>query len=386
MRREGHRQIAMRFIHTADWQIGKAFRQLGEKEAELQNARLNVIETIGRLAEAEGAAHVLVAGDVYDTDSPSPMTLRAPLERMRLFPRIAWHLLPGNHDPHRPQGVWRRVQAAGLPENIHLHLERRPAGIAPHVMLLPSPLFSKTEAGDVTAWMDGAATPEGAARIGLAHGSVTGFGSQGEAGNPIAPDRPARAGLAYLALGDWHRTQRISDTVWYSGTPEPDLVDSQEEGAALLVEIAAPSAPPKVTPRATGRFLWKSAEETLGGDDDLPGLEDRLRAMPAPSRTLLRLALRGSLSLSGHARLDERLAGIEASFFSLTVRRDALTVTPDEADFEAIASDGVLGEAARRLRERAHDPSLAGGDRQIAEGALIELYAAAMRTAREGAG
>ncbi|NJM35985.1 MAG: DNA repair exonuclease, partial [Rhodomicrobium sp.] len=343
----------MRFIHTADWQIGKAFKQLGEKEPVLQAARLDVIETIGQLAEEQGAANVLVAGDVYDTDSPSPTTLRAPLERMRRFPKIAWHLIPGNHDPHRPQGVWQRVRATGLPANIHLHLERAPVEIAPHVTLLPSPLFRKTEAGDVTAWMDAAATPEGAARIGLAHGSVTGFGTEGDAGNPIAPDRPAKAGLAYLALGDWHRTQRISGTVWYSGTPEPDLIDSQEDGTALLVELAGPSALPNVTPHITGRYLWKSAEDMVGGDDDLAGLEKRLRALPSPSRTLLRLTLRGSLSLSGHARLDDCLAGIEAAFFSLTVQREALAVTPAEADLEAIAFDGVLSEAARRLQERA---------------------------------
>ena len=31
---------AMRFIHTADWQIGKPFRNFGEKESVLRQARL----------------------------------------------------------------------------------------------------------------------------------------------------------------------------------------------------------------------------------------------------------------------------------------------------------------------------------------------------------
>jgi DNA repair exonuclease SbcCD nuclease subunit len=370
----------MRFIHSADWQIGKVFKQVGAKESVLQAARLDVIETIGKFAAEQGAGHVLVAGDVYDTDSPKAANLRAPLERMRRFDKVNWHLLPGNHDPHRPQGLWDRVRAAGMPANIHLHLERRPVEIAPNAFLLPSPLYRKTEAGDVTAWMDEAPTPQGSLRIGLAHGSVTGFGS-GEAGNPIDPARPAKAGLAYLALGDWHRTQQIAPAVWYSGTPEPDLVDSQEDGRILLVDCASPSAPPKVTENVVGRFIWRSVEETLAGDGDLPRLEARLRSLPDPSCTLLRLTLRGALSLSGHADLDERLAGLEAAFFWLSLKRHALSVAPTEADLEAIEFDGILSEVGRRLRARAGDGSLAEAERKTAEGALIELYGAMMRAA-----
>ncbi len=89
----------MRLVHTADWQIGKSFKQFGEKEGILKQARLEAIERIGSLAMSEGAEHVLVAGDVYDTDAPTQKTLLEPLERMRSFPRLSWHLLPGNHDP-----------------------------------------------------------------------------------------------------------------------------------------------------------------------------------------------------------------------------------------------------------------------------------------------
>jgi len=50
--------------------------------------------------------------------------------------------------------------------------------------------------------MDGAATPPGVLRIGLAHGSVVNFGSECEATNPIDPARATKARLDYLALGD----------------------------------------------------------------------------------------------------------------------------------------------------------------------------------------
>ena len=51
---------AMRFIHTADWQIGKPFRKFGDQEPVLRQARLAAVETIGKLAVAEGVQ--LLAG------------------------------------------------------------------------------------------------------------------------------------------------------------------------------------------------------------------------------------------------------------------------------------------------------------------------------------
>src|SRR4249919_2071966 len=105
----------MRFLHSADWQIGKVFKQFGAKEETLRQARLAAIESLGAHAKSNGVHHILVAGDVYDSEAPNPHTLRAPIERMKPFPDVHWHLLPGNHDPHRPEGVWDRVAQLGLP-------------------------------------------------------------------------------------------------------------------------------------------------------------------------------------------------------------------------------------------------------------------------------
>src|SRR5271155_5500897 len=245
-----HRAIreerAMKFIHTADWQIGKVFKQFGDKEERLRRARLVAIENIGRAAVEENITHVLVAGDVYDSHAPTEVTLRTPLERIKLFPSIQWHLLPGNHDPHQPQGIWERVARAGLPPNVHLHLEPRPVPLGNEATLLPAPLTRKSEVNDITAWMDAAETGTGLIRIGLAHGNIVGFGSRGEANNPIDPTRPAKAKLDYFALGDWHGTTQIGPAAWYAGTPEPDRAGSQEQGTALIVEVPAQGAPASI--------------------------------------------------------------------------------------------------------------------------------------------
>ena len=60
-----------RFIHTADWQIGKPYRQVGgeQKRFKLQQERLNAIGRIRDVARMQGAAFVVVAGDLVDVRS-----------------------------------------------------------------------------------------------------------------------------------------------------------------------------------------------------------------------------------------------------------------------------------------------------------------------------
>jgi DNA repair exonuclease len=120
----------MRIIHTSDWQIGKVFRTFDrEVEAVLQSERVEAISRIGGAAVENGAAAVVVAGDVWDQAHVSDRTLSLPLERMRLFPGVEWHLVPGNHDPHTPGGPWARLLERGLPGNVRIHVEPVPVPV-----------------------------------------------------------------------------------------------------------------------------------------------------------------------------------------------------------------------------------------------------------------
>lgn len=365
----------MRFIHTADWQIGKVFRRFGDKEALFREARLDAIEAIGRLALDRGAGHVLIAGDLYDAETPLERTLWGPIERMRRFPHVTWHCLPGNHDPHRPKGLWEQLAGSDLPPSIRLHLDPTPVEIEPGVFLLPAPLTRKSEQNDLTAWMDGAATPTGAIRIGLAHGAITGFSGEGkgDAANPIDPDRPTRAGLAFLALGDWHRTLKIGERCWYSGTPEPDRMGSQEEGFALVVDVTGAAAPVAVTQAKVGRFRWLSHNVSLRDDGDLGDVEREIRALENLSAVVLRLQVTGSLSLDGFTRLTAMLDRLESALCHVERDLGGLRTRPTREDLEAIDFDGVLRQVAHRLQDRLATPGLAAADERIAEQALIRL-------------
>ena len=62
-----------RFIHTADWQIGKPYLQIKdeEKRFKLKRERIDVIKRIRNAAKEEEAQFILIAGDLFDSPTPS---------------------------------------------------------------------------------------------------------------------------------------------------------------------------------------------------------------------------------------------------------------------------------------------------------------------------
>lgn len=355
-----------RFLHTADWQIGRQFATLSPDNAPLlAEARLQAVERLATLATAERVDAVLVAGDVFDAQTVSDRTVR------RLFNALAgfagpWLLLPGNHDAALAESVWRRAQRlAAVPPNAHLLL-------APGAQLfeaegfavLPAPLTQRHTHHDLTAWFDTAETPAGLLRIGIAHGSVQGILAEGiDSANPIAPDRAARARLDFLALGDWHGTREIDARTWYAGTPEPDRFRANDAGNALLVDIAAPGAVPQVRRMPVGQFRWQQIEAALQVDSDLDALLAELAALTP--QHVLDLRLRGQLDLAARARLQAGLGAAEARVRHLQADQSALRLVPTDADIAALQADGYLGEVIAELR--------AEGESDTAQDALALL-------------
>lgn len=374
--------MTTKFIHTSDWQIGKVFRFVDNGTMGLlQEARLRTVTRIGELAREHGAGHVLVAGDVYDMEALSPRLLNQPLERMRNFSAIHWHLLPGNHDPQRPNGLWDQLLRKGVPANVHIYTAPQPVIYGQESLaLLPAPLYHRRALGDPTAYMDSVELPDGLVRVGLAHGTVTGFGSDDrEVPNFIAPDRPARAGLSYLALGDWHGQKQINDRCWYSGTPETDAFDVIGGGQALGVEIDGPGAVPAVTPLATGHYHWLTLSAQLNSRADIDFLAEQLRGVADDlGRVLLQLRAEGALSLEeGKYFEDQIIDGVSAALCFMRVDDQHLFPRPTLEDMDRIDRGGFVRTAAEALKRRAEDGS--DPDRALAAEALQRLYVEHMK-------
>jgi DNA repair exonuclease SbcCD nuclease subunit len=371
------------FVHTADWQIGKRFGAFpAEKAAVLREERLRAVDRVAEAARVGGAATVLVAGDVFDSETVSDAIIGTLLARLKAHPKLSWHLLPGNHDPARAGGVWEAIVSAGLPANVTVHTEPRAAAIASGVVLLPAPLTAKSTSRDPTQWMDEAPTPAGTLRIGFAHGSVQGFGSGGEANVPIEPARVTSAQLSYLALGDWHGTTRISERAWYSGTPEPDGFRDNEPGNALLVTVEDARAAPKVERVSTAHFTWARRQQSVDGTKGLEIVEGEVANLgSAASRWLIDLSLDGHVTLSQRAAIEAQLAQLATEVFHLGTDLGGLHVAAAASDLDALGG-GALGTVAQRLRSAAES---GGAESEAAERALRKLFALARRAQAGGA-
>jgi DNA repair exonuclease SbcCD nuclease subunit len=341
-----------RFLHTADWQIGRQYSQFPQDDgALLAEARLEAVATLARLATEHAVDAVLVAGDVFDAQAVSERTIR------RLFAQLAgfagpWLMIPGNHDAALAESVWTCARRIGaVPPNVHLALEPGVLDFsAQGFVALAAPLTQRHTYNDLTEWFDVEQTPPGLLRIGLAHGCVQGqLAEDIDSPNPIAADRARLARLDYLALGDWHGCRRMDERTWYSGTPEPDRFRDNDPGHALLVDIEAPGALPVVTRLATGRYRWRALESTLSVASDVEQVAAMLAA--ALPSDVLSLQVAGEVDLPGLVRLREAIGQAEAGVRHLQQDLSALRLVPTAEDIAALDADGYLGELIAELRE-----------------------------------
>ncbi|MFS0851621.1 exonuclease SbcCD subunit D [Novosphingobium panipatense] len=372
----------MRFIHTADWQLGKPFGRFdAETRAALTEARFDVIDTLGRAAVEHGAGHILVAGDVFDTEGPDERTVVQAVTRMERH-ACRWWLLPGNHDFARNGGIWDRVQRRAA-ANVTVLTAPAAHEIADGVWLLPAPLLHRHTLDDPTEVFARMETPGARLRIGLAHGSIRGFGTQGETKNMIAPDRARLSNLDYLALGDWHGTLQVDARTWYCGTPETDRFQPgrDEPGQALLVDLM--SGTTTVKPIPTGRFRCLSRDWPVADAIGFTALVDDLLASCEPAATLLRLTLSGVVPLTDRVAMLARIEDdLTHRLRHLDVRDADVVARPTEEDLTALSSEGMIGRAGALLRARIADD---GPDAPRARRALERLFVEALRERGEAA-
>jgi hypothetical protein len=346
-----------RFLHTADWQIGRQYGQFDPQDAAiLEEARLEVIAKIATLATQRTVDAVLVAGDVFDTQAVSDRTIRRLFAAMQGFSG-PWVLIAGNHDAALAESIWTRALRLGcVPMNVHIPQQPEIVLLeACQTAILAAPLNQRHTYDDVTQVFDRMETPAGWLRIGLAHGSVSGrLPESADVSNPIAADRATRASLDYLALGDWHGCLQIDERTWYAGTPETDRFRGNEPGAVLDVQMAQAGALPQVARVDVGKFRWTTVPASIVVPSDVERLGAQVALLGADDVVELRVS--GDANVQTWEALNVVIDTLSAQVRSLRVDTSTLNLLPDQGDLAALGASGYVVEVAQTLHDLQSDP------------------------------
>ena len=283
--------LAMRFLHTSDWHLGRSLHR-----ADLREAQAAFLDHLVETARSERVDAVLVAGDVYDRAIP-PLDAVALYEDALARLRAAGArviLISGNHDSARRLGVNSAlIDAAGV------HLRTRPAALADPVLLdddarpgrrlrhsLPGagarpprpgrPAWSQRDACRpgrsggagrgatqpccVTLWALSGRMPPRAARTAPSSWRTPGWRTGGttRSGRTAARRQASDSerdiavggigyvpsalfdGFSYAALGHLHGRQTLADHLRYSGSPLPySFSEKDHVKGSWLVEVGA---------------------------------------------------------------------------------------------------------------------------------------------------
>ena len=206
----------IRFLHTADWQLGKPFAGVEDvqKRSLLQQERINALHRIADVATEHQAQFLVVAGDLFDSPSATKATVSAACSAIGAM-RIPVFAIPGNHDHGGPGSIWLQPffqrEREQLAPNLSVLLTPEPLEIDAAV-LFPCPLLRRHESADPTGWLRSIEEDLGRfgskPRLVLAHGSVQGFtsqddedGTEGERAQPHRSVTTARIGLRLHRAG-----------------------------------------------------------------------------------------------------------------------------------------------------------------------------------------
>ena len=296
----------MRFLHTADWHLGRSFRQ-----ASLVEDQAHVLNQLVDLAIRERVDAVVIAGDVYDRAVPpadAVALLDDVLARLVLGAGIRVVLIAGNHDSPDRVGFGGRVaEKQGLAMRGTLtHLapvvfDDAFGQVALHPLPYVEPAFARRlpgveEASDHQSAVSSvmgllrAQWVPGQRNVLVGHAFVAG-GTESESERPLsvggsgAVSAATFEGYDFVALGHLHRPQSVgSEKVQYSGSllkysfNEVDHIKSVSlvqvgQGGATSVQRVA------LTPRHDVRIVKGTMAELLATPRGDKALQDYVRAV-----------------------------------------------------------------------------------------------------------
>jgi exonuclease SbcD len=297
----------MRFLHTADWHLGRYFHG-----ASLLDDQAHILDQLVALAVSEKVDAVLIAGDIYDRAVPpadAVSLLDEVLSRLVVGAGIPTIVIAGNHDSAERIGFGGRIfQKQGL-------TLRGPLGefspvvmqdgqgtvVAIHPLPYVEPAFARDLPGAETATDHQSAMTHvvgmlrsqfvpGQRNVLLGHAFVAG-GTESESERPLSVGGSGQVVTAtfdafdFVALGHLHRPQSGgSEHIQYAGSLlKYSFNEVSHVKSVSLVEMGA-DGPPVVrrvplSPRRDVRIITGTLAELLTRPDPQWPRDDYLCAL-----------------------------------------------------------------------------------------------------------
>ncbi len=272
----------MKLLHTSDWHVGRGIR--GRSRADEHRA---VLAEIAGIAADEAVDLVLVAGDLFDTASPTPTAERIVYQALRDLAATGAEVvvLAGNHDnPRRWQAIHRLLEGTnvhivgdlrgpddggvltfdalatrvavlpfvskrGIVRSQHL-MERRAddheVRYAERVRRMVQALARDFDDDMVNVFTTHLTVADGAPMLGGGERRAHVF-------DYLVSPAIFPPSCTYVALGHLHQPHELAAPcpTWYSGSPlHLDFGEVEREHKAVLVVEAEPGLPATVTPVA----------------------------------------------------------------------------------------------------------------------------------------
>lgn len=370
----------VRFLHTSDWQLGMTRHFLSEGAQErFSQARFDAIRALGRIAKEEKCQFMLVCGDTFESNQVDRKTVARALEALKDVP-VPVYILPGNHDPLNAASVYRSSTFIDRkPANVHVIENSNIIHVTDELELLGAPWMSKRAvANPIEAALDALPQATGGTRILLGHGAIDTFTPDPENAGVISISSVERAigegKVHFVALGDRHSLTKVGATerVWYSGTPEATDFSETHSGYALIVEVSEGQVTTKEVQVGQWHFIERRRTD-LNTSEDVEALRKWLDEIDNKERTVVRLYIVGSLSLSLHALLQNYILVASDVFASIDVREDGMLVLPDDADFAGLGFSGFADGTVKQLRDMIETGGDAGAKASDAITLLMRL-------------
>lgn len=329
----------MRIIHTSDLHLGSPLTaRLSPDKARLRRAELQrTFERIVERGKELSAEGIIIAGDIFDSDDITRMTVERFYCTVRSAPSIRFFSIAGNHDKDA-------LKAFGIP--------------CPENLTLIGDAWEKHRLGEVViAGRSGAGAGICAGlelcredvNIVILHGSL----DESRSRDSLSPRELEGRNIDYLALGHYHSYSEVAIdnrcAAVYSGTPEGRGFDECGECGFVLLEIEGGRIRKQFIPFAKRKMT--EIEVDLSHTESRTDIEATVRGA---LRTLsiddcVRVVLTGSVLPEASPDTDIMTKENEAGFFHFEIKdRTRLRIDPEVYRYDR----SLKGEFLRMVSER----------------------------------